>query len=359
MITLTLTYRNRDLHIVKRCLDSLKHQTDADFNVCLVDYGSTEAYSVAIQGLLKSYTFVTYYYVNTNGQLWNKSRAINIALKSCKTSYFLVGDIDLIYHPEMIKTCKALILKHEVVYFQYGFLNKEESQKDHGDFFGYQIEFLGNKEVTGTTLYKTKHILAVNGYDEFYHGWGAEDTDIHLRLKNNGVTPYFYDKDILVKHQWHPKTYRSNASSYPFHSGLERINHKYMMQRHALGVVKANQDRFWGVMPYETPENALHEAVLRLEVSNLCSDVDALVTGVIPDLKVPLEVQISKNKKEGIKAMVKRILGKTVHKTYALEDVNNRLLESIIISQRLARYHYEFDREKEVIQLTIKPYGGS
>jgi predicted glycosyltransferase involved in capsule biosynthesis len=40
--------------------------------------------------------------------------------------------------------------------------------------------------VTGTTLFATHKLKEVNGYDEFYHGWGAEDTAFTCVLVNSG-----------------------------------------------------------------------------------------------------------------------------------------------------------------------------
>ena len=39
MITIVLTNRNREIRIVKNCLDSLQLQSDVDFELFLVDYG--------------------------------------------------------------------------------------------------------------------------------------------------------------------------------------------------------------------------------------------------------------------------------------------------------------------------------
>tara|TARA_R110002111_G_scaffold256979_3_gene324761 strand:+ start:112295 stop:113116 length:822 start_codon:yes stop_codon:yes gene_type:complete len=51
-------------------------------------------------------------------------------------------------------------------------------------------------------------LLAVNGFDEDYTGWGMEDSDLVLRLIRNGV----YHKDARfaapVFHLWHPENSR-------------------------------------------------------------------------------------------------------------------------------------------------------
>ena len=98
----------------------------------------------------------------------------------------MVGDIDLIFHPNYIGTLKSMATENEVHYFQYGFLNELESLKKQ-EFSDYQVDFKGFEEVTGNTLFPTTALRKVNGFDEFYQGWGAEDTDAHIRMKNLGL----------------------------------------------------------------------------------------------------------------------------------------------------------------------------
>ena len=238
MITLVLTNRNRDLRIVKNCLDSLTKQSEKSFELILIDYGSRDDYISLLKGIAKKYKFLHLILCPVAGQLWNKCRAINIALKETTAPYFIVGDIDLMFAPDFIKIAKSKASQN-VLYFKCGFLSKEQSLLEM-DFADYQVDFYGSEDVTGVALFPTDILKSVNGYDEFYHGWGAEDTDIHIRLKNIGLKIEFYNEHALVKHQWHPKAYRSKNSSAPFHSKLERINHKYMMMTQENKRTKAN-----------------------------------------------------------------------------------------------------------------------
>src|SRR6218665_824554 len=228
MITLVLTNRNRDLRIIKNSLDSLAIQSLNEFELFFVDYGSSEIYLLQLEELISQYSKIQLIVCPVSGQLWNKSRAINIALKKCTTPFFMVGDVDLIFAPDFVSIATTLAKSNEVHYFQYGFLSKEESliNKKYYDYF---VDFKGSDEVTGTTMFPSTVLKSVNGYDEFYHGWGAEDTDVHIRMKNLGLNVNFYDKKILIRHQLHPKQYRSKSSPHPFHSLLERINHSYMV----------------------------------------------------------------------------------------------------------------------------------
>jgi len=353
LITIVLTYRDRDLAIVKKCLDSLERQSLKDFNVVLVDYGSQIEFANNLSVLAKKYNFVKLIQCPVQGQLWNKSRAINIALKQCETPYFLVGDIDLVFHPDFIKTAIKLASEN-VVYFKYSFLSKEESLNDK-NFEDYEIDFEGGKEITGTTLFPTETLKKVNGYDEFYHGWGAEDTDIHERLKTFGLKVVFYNSSILLKHQWHPKAYRSKTSSSPFHSNLERVNHDYMYLTINNKIVKANGNQDWGILPNKQDYLKL---LLKPNVEINIQPIDFHFSALLAQLKnfnnQVVKIQINQvESKQRLIQTLKKTLKKKYFKYLKLEDVNNLLLEEIIKNYRSKPYEYHFNREVGRINLTI------
>lgn len=353
MITLVLTYRNRDLRIAENCLNSLAQQSEKDFRVILVDYGSDPLFAMGIVNTVSKYDFVTLISCPTHEQLWSKCRSINIALRQTTTPYFLVGDIDLMFHPDFIK----ISLEHaaeNVVYFQYGFLSEKESLQQK-DFEAYKVDFLGSKEVTGTTLFPTNKLSEVHGYDEFYHGWGAEDTDIHIRLRNLGLKVDFYNKSVLVKHQWHPKEYRSKTSDKPFHSHLERVNNRYMLLTRSSCRTRVNLDGEWGYMPDNTVYNRLNNKAdeqLMLEPINF--EVSALFAqlknykGEIVSVTI-----IAADRKKKIIQNIKKVLKKKYLTMLPMETVNNLLLEEIIKNYRNIPYAYKFDRRNKVIKLTL------
>ena len=353
MITIVLTYRNRDLSIVKKCLDSLSNQSNKNFKVILVDYGSSVDFKDGIEELSNQYEFIDFVSCPVSGQLWSKCRAINIALKQTETSYFMVGDIDLIFHPEFIDIATKLS-GDKVVYFMYGFLSKEESRLDKS-FEDYNIDFLGNKEVTGTTLFPTEKLKEVNGYDEFYHGWGAEDTDVHIRIKNLGLKVEFYNEQAIVKHQWHPKVYRSKNSKSPFHSSLERVNHNYMNMTRTNSIAKTNLHNEWGKIPSELEYERLNDKPDHIILLN---PVECDFTALLAQFKnfsaevVRIEI-IDVNFNSKAKDRLRKALKKKYFNYLPMEKVNNKLLEEIIYHYRNKPYTYSFDRKKGIIDLTI------
>ncbi|MES2114423.1 MAG: glycosyltransferase family 2 protein [Pseudomonadota bacterium] len=71
----------------------------------------------------------------------------------------------------------------------------------------------------------------INGFDESFHGWGYEDSDIVLRLFNAGVMRKDGAFATEVLHLWHPESKRDQASS----------NRDLVVQRIADKTVRAAQ----------------------------------------------------------------------------------------------------------------------
>lgn len=355
MITLVLTNRNRDLRIVKNCLESLNNQTTNEFELFFVDYGSDLDYLVELKYLMLNYDSVNLILCPVNGQLWNKSRAINIALKQTKTSHFLVGDVDLIFAPEFINLAYQLINDIEIHYFQYGFLSKEESLKNK-KYEEYQVDFKGSMSVTGTTLFSTETLKKINGYDEFYHGWGAEDTDIHLRLKNLGYEIKFYDSTILVKHQWHPKLYRNALSKHPFHSGLETVNHNYMYLGQETKKIIVNDNQSWGEMPdiamYQRLK--LNSTTVELVLPNSLTIIIALLAQLRNFKQEVVSIRIDEvNWYTKFKNGLRKVIQKKSISYIGLEQINRMILEEIIKNYRNNPYEYAYEKDSKCIKFKM------
>lgn len=353
MITIVITYRNRDTKIVEKSLDSLHKQTNKQFEVVLVDYGSVEYYRLALKKIIQHYPFVKLISCPTEQQLWCKSRAINIALKKCKTSYFLVGDIDMIYHNEFVNVLHSLLASNTATYFQVGFLSKEQSKQDKL-FQDYQIAFKSNSEATGITLFNTDELLAINGFDEFYNGWGSEDTDTHLRLKNNGITVNFYEKEVLLLHQWHSKEFRSNKSLAPYHSTLEQLNAEYLKTVIATKRIKSNLQFDFGRLNTSSYER-LEIIDEEYSLTNRIEEVNAFINGVLLFKKDKvISFKINKHVEyKSLKQTLKNFLGKKTFNFLDMSMLNNLVLETIVLNFRNNPYKYTFNKAEQYLQVII------
>lgn len=352
MITLVLTYRDREVRILNNCLNSLQNQVDQNLKVILVDYGSSLNYSSSVKKICKEYKFVDYIFCCVENQLWNKSRAINIALRQVDTAFFMVGDIDMIFHPKTFFILNKLRFNNNFYFFQVGILTEFESKKNL-DFNSYDVKFKTNECATGISLFKTEDLKSINGFDEFYNGWGAEDTDAHARLVNYGLKAIFYKEILLFLHQWHPKSYRSKDSTFPFHSTLEQINHSHLLLVKNNKIVKSNLLFDWGVLPDEEKYDKLNYPDYSITITNETNQFSAFVLGFVEKFKgkvLDLKVDI---KSGSVKDFIKKILNKK-HLTYLCKDeIENKLIEIILLKHRNSPYKLKMGKNQIGLKIQL------
>lgn len=96
---------------------------------------------------------------------------------------------------------------------------------------------------------RRKTLIDLGGFDEDYLFYGWDDNDMADRLALNGIEYEFRD-DIIVKHQWHPNSYRiEDAERNQINADLYKqksLDLKYGK----IGLVR-NVGREWGVVKIE------------------------------------------------------------------------------------------------------------
>ncbi|WP_339687007.1 glycosyltransferase [uncultured Nonlabens sp.] len=352
-ITIVIPNRNRNLETVGRSLSSIVPQLDDSTKLVVVDYGSSESYQSDLESLINSFTSIQLILCPTQGQLFHKTRAINMVLKDCTTTYFMVLDMDCIVHPNFIKKAMELASENTVYNFPYGFLKEEESKKLKA-FGEYNIDFIGG--LTGSAIFNTQKLQDLNGFDEFYHNWGAEDADMFDRLERIGVATVLYQEELLLLHQWHEKNYRNPKSKQAFHSHLEKVNHEYYRLSRKRNTTKANLNHQWGLLCDPNEYEVLKDSLETWHFENYRQEVESLFVSLVEHpLNKPVKIKISKVSKS-IKGGFKKLINKSVKPILSMEEVNDRLLELVVLHYRNRAYTYEYDRQLEHIQLAI--HGG-
>lgn len=354
-LTVVIPNRNRELKIVSRTLQALVQQkegTESIARVVVVDYGSALDYQKDLKALVREYRGINLIVCPTQGQLFHKTRAINIVLKKCETTYFMVLDMDCIAHPNFISTAIDLASDGNIYNFPYGFLSEEESKLDRS-FNDYKIHHIG--ELTGTAIFKTQDLLDINGFDEFYHNWGSEDADVFDRLARKDVKTVLYTKEILLKHQWHPKQYRTTANSAPFHSYLERINYQYYEVSNKTNKTIANTAIAWG-KPFDLQQYAAldncDKFLNRYATRDDLTAIIAYLNSKIGNETIAISI-IPHPDLSHFKTFIKKIIGKKTPIFLTMQQANDHLLEAIILHHSNTPYNYQFHHAKNKILFTI------
>lgn len=344
-LSVVIPNRSRNLDIVSRSLKSIHEQWVAGVEVIVVDYGSELDYQEQLQLIIDQYDHINLILCRTQGQLWNKSRCINVVLQQCESKYFMVCDMDMIWHPRALEQLLDHANDH-VNYYQVGFLDQDTTATFH-DFKSAQESFKSTAEATGISVFPVQVLKEINGFDEFYHGWGSEDTDAHLRCKNAGYEVRFRESEILFKHQWHEKSYRVLNHIAPLHTQLEQINSEYLKSKEVLGTVHANR-RFSSGLVAELPD----------QIDPIAVDVDTHKSRLFATLQSISEhrgyykLQVHPMTLT-LKQKMKSVKHPNKYESYTMEQANNLLLEWIINHHRDAPYHYSFDHKKIVLSINL------
>ncbi|MDD7885182.1 glycosyltransferase family 2 protein [Flavivirga sp. 57AJ16] len=357
MFSIIYPYRNRDIQRVKNSLESLEKQTNKNFKIYFVNYGSDKRYTEELEGLLLNYSSVKYSYLYTEQQPWNKSKAINSVLRNLDSGYFFVADIDMIFHLSFIEKALQLLKDNEVYYFQVGFLSEAES-KTAKRFEDYNIKFKSNEWATGLTMCPVEAAKAIGGFDEFYHFWGSEDTDFHVRLKNTGKSVNFYSKETLMLHQWH-ETYRNKEIKTLNRllqvSGIVQFNHFYLKKVIQERRTVVNNENFGNIQSKKDYEKLIGYEKNNTElISNKQVEIDYFLFKKLPHLESGLHAfKISEAVDKSIKTIIKSILNKNKTRYYSLKTINDKLLFHIINYYSNCHYNYCIAEDLKSIKLVI------
>lgn len=357
MLTLIYPYRNRDLERIQKSLNSLKNQTVTAFTVRFVDYGSEPETAKMVKALINEFDFAEYSYYPTHFQPWNKCKALNSVIKSLDSGFCFVADVDMIFHSEFVERAISLQKPATAPFFKVGFLTETET-KTSKPFSDYNVSFTSSEEATGLTMFPVEALQTIKGFDEFYHFWGAEDTDMHVRLQNNGCTVTFYDAEVLMLHQWH-QSYRSKETSEVTKnlqvSDIVSINHQHLQYAISHKKTIVNSET-WGEPLSEVAfENLQKETENPVIIPNSKARILHFLYCELSEVtQKPVCFQIKADPfQKSLKYKAKSVLGKKVPSYFTLKEINDMLLLHIVSFYRNYEYNYQVFEAENTLQLTI------
>lgn len=355
-ITIIYPYRNRDLKRIENSLNSLRNQTNKQFEVLFVDYGSDYEIAEKVKQLVLSYSFSRYLYSYHLGQPWSRAKAINIGLRYVDTSFCFIADVDMIFSKELISVLLERSSLETATYFKVGFLSEKESQK-YKEFEEYDIKFYSSIGASGLSLFPTEKLKSIRGFDEFFHYWGAEDNDIHNRLNNIGVKSVFYNEKALMLHQWH-KIYRAFSKNKLTENlrvaRIEKINHAHLVYNNTNKIIKVNKQGY-GMIIHKNQFEELLSPTLEKKITTKKESIDYLIKEMSVINKGEVFKLVVKKPTFLLKETLKKISrGEFLNGYYSLKAVNDILLKEILFHYQNNIYIFKVSQNLSTITLTIK-----
>ncbi|NCB09593.1 MAG: glycosyltransferase [Bacteroidia bacterium] len=231
-----VTYNRPDaLRII---LKSIENQTILPNEVIIADDGSEEETRQLIQSIEKKFPVPLVH-------VWHEDRGFraaairNRAIKASSGEYLIFSDGDLFFHPRFTEDFLKNICEGEALIGSRVFLTEKATRKRMKDnkfrrplplisletesnrLNSVRFPFINqllkpvnfSLNLRGGLLgtWKTD-MVAINGWNEDFSGWGLEDTELVARLFNLGITLKKIKFQAITYHLWHPIQSREQVS---------------------------------------------------------------------------------------------------------------------------------------------------
>lgn len=219
---------------LKASLESILTQTVKPYEVLVADDGSTDSTPDVIADFTAKAPFKVKH-------IWQKNKGFrlamirNKAIAEAEGDYIIQIDGDILLHPMFIAdheeaarkghfACGSRVLIDreltEKIYenpdvtitpFTTGIHNRKNAL--HSPFLASIIGHLSSKlKYRGCNMaFWKQDLMAVNGYDESYQGWGCEDHDLVARLMNHRILPSQLRHTAICYHLWHPSSKKDDS----------------------------------------------------------------------------------------------------------------------------------------------------
>ncbi|CAM4097178.1 glycosyltransferase family 2 protein [Gillisia limnaea] len=358
MLSIIYPYRNRNVARVKASLVSLQEQTQQNFEVVFVDYGSEESYAQEVKIMVSGFGFATYYYVGNPGLLWNKSKALNYGILKVTTAYVFFTDVDVVFHPSLTAVMQQLATPVGFYLFTIGYLPKEINTKEAGQFSFEQRKPTHTGDTFGIGLFPLEALQKVEGLDTFFHFYGSEDADLNARLQQAGYA-LKYHKPLLIKHLWHPRypvKKDNQLTVLPRLTNVQRINQRHFLRNREKGVIKPSRQDTMGKVISKEESDLLQKPTKIVKVNNILSHVEHFLGEELPSYTGEIiKVEFVEDPYfHTLKHKLKKLLGKQTQPYCSLKEVNDRMLKEIVFNYRDANYSFEISENLKSIIFCIR-----
>ena len=213
-VSLLIPARNREQHaniLFSHLFKDVAVQ-DNRIQVIIIDGNLTKTYHEQA----KTFGF-TYIHSPCEG-IFHKTKLLNIGLSYAQGIKVVPYDIDLLpwgntlaKHCNFSMTCPNLLVSGYRLMVKNN-VNMEHIQLHKSDFEiapenseSALFKYLSQRERFAVCpFFDKKTILSINGWDEKFKGWGAEDQDILERYLRKSKANLIQSYDLLYMHLWHP-----------------------------------------------------------------------------------------------------------------------------------------------------------
>lgn len=357
MITIIYAYRNRETERLKASLNSLMHQTDKNFKLIFIDYGSSDGFSKEVKSIVSDFSFVDYFYIGHPGLLWNKSKALNYGIQKSQTEFILTSDVDILYPKNTVEILNKISNKNNFYLFKVGYLSEKTSFENINKYPFVELQPTHIGDTFGIGLYPKVALEKIYGYDEFFHFYGSEDADLNARMKHAGYQ--LVNENLVFLHIWHPRYPQKKDNQLtvqPRIAHAMRLNQaRFKRQDELKRYLSINQNDWTKYISYSDWER-LNKTDEEINFSNLKVNIHHFMNEEIYSYtnKVISVTFFTDSYYNSIKYRLKKVLGKQNQSYMSMKEINDFVLEVIVCRFRHHNYSYEVSSDLTKIKLVIE-----
>lgn len=219
-----------------RVLRAVERQSQLPTQLLLADDGSDDETRLLFQAWEKGQSFECEHVWQEHCG-FRKSRILNRAIAKARAEYLVFLDGDCVPHPHFLADHARLSELRTFVQGHRALIERSGAASfGLGDFVRDRRRTLLQFQLRGwkhayrwpVPLKRKRHdlhgargcnmaawredLVAINGYNEAFVGWGREDSEMILRLMNSGVRRLDVRGWALCYHLWHPPADRAGLS---------------------------------------------------------------------------------------------------------------------------------------------------
>lgn len=217
-------------------LQSVEKQTVKPDELLIADDGSGPETKVIIENF-KAQTTINIKHVWQEDEGFRRSSILNKAIAQSTSTYIIQTDGDCIIHSKFIADHKKNALKGHYVFgsrvsikeeflprlFKNNIISftpfskgiKKRTRAIHSSLLSsfYGVSHTLSRKLRGCNLsFYRSDFIAVNGYNEDMTGWGREDSELAIRMLNNGLQSKRLRYRGIVYHIWHKTSSKSSLN---------------------------------------------------------------------------------------------------------------------------------------------------
>lgn len=251
--SLIITVFNRS-NLIRKSLLSLMNQSVMPDELILSDDGSSEDIISAISGITKGFNFPVKY-VRQENKGFRLAKTRNNGVRNSSGDFLIFLDQDLIHTTKLIETFIKNKKKNRFITGMPIWLDKQTSvqltekkisdssfdefisleeidkikkqfHKDKRYYFIHKLKLTNQPRLRGGICAINKSDFEkINGYDEKFIGWGAEDDDVGSRLYKIGLEGYNPFLNDYAIHLYHDRATIANKGV------KEQANYEYYQMK--------------------------------------------------------------------------------------------------------------------------------